>query len=182
MGMERKRQRLGERLVAAGVLTPDQVRTALVHQQNQGGRLAEVLVTLGLAPEAQILFVLAEQLGVPYRRVGDHRVPPSVLKLLPEAMLLNKRLLPLGTRSAQPRPKLLLAMTEPQNLEWVDEVAFHTGHQVIPVLVSVPDLERAFHTHGIRSVQGQTRALELDESETGEEFVVVHDGSRFVTC
>jgi len=179
MGMERKRQRLGERLVAAGVLTPSQVKTALGYQQNNGGRLAECIVLLGLASESQLMFTLSEQLGVPYRKVGDYKVLPAVLKLLPESLMVRKRVLPLAAKAAQPRPKLLLAMTEPQNLELIDEVAFATGHQIIPVLVSVPDLERSFRTNGIYGVKELARTLELDDAEPGEEFVVVRDGSIF---
>ncbi len=177
--MERKqRRRLGELLVEAGVITPGQLKTALGFQQHNGGKLAEVIVQLGLASDSQLMFTLSEQLGVPYRKVGDYKVPEAVLKVMSPAMMQRNRVLPLALKAGHPRPKLLLAMTEPQNLPLIDELAFAIEHAIVPVLVSVPDLERAYRTNGIHGVKELARVVELDEDEH-DEFVVVRDGSIF---
>jgi type IV pilus assembly protein PilB len=177
--MGNNRRRLGEVLVAAGVLTQSQLRTALAYQQTNGGRLAEVIILLGLASEQKLMQALSAQLGIPWKKVGDLRVPDAVLNLVPRPLIERHGVLPLQAKSGMPWPKLLVAMAEPQNLKLVDEIAFASGHSIYPVLASRPDLERAFRTNGIYGVKELARSLELDDVDAGEEFVVVRDGSIF---
>src|SRR4051794_19782169 len=136
--MERKqRRRLGELLVEGGILTEKQLKTALGYQRYNGGKLAEGIVQLGLAPGLQLMFTLSEQLGIPYRRVGDFKVAEGVARLIPAALIHKHRVLPLATKPAHPRPRLLVAMTDPQDLKVVDDLAFASGYAIVPVLVSV---------------------------------------------
>ena len=58
-------QRLGELLVARGLLTPADLARGLVVQSQIGGRLGQILVRLGALSEEALLPVLAEQLGLP---------------------------------------------------------------------------------------------------------------------
>lgn len=177
--MGNNRRRLGEVLVAAGVLTPGQLKTALAYQQNNGGRLAEVIITLGLASEQKLMYALSAQLGIPWKKVGDLKIPDAVLNLVPRPLIERHGVLPLQARSGTPWPKLLLAMSEPQNLKVIDEIKFASGHSIYPVLSSRQDLERAFRLNGIYGVKDLARQLELDEADPGEEFIVVRDGSIF---
>lgn len=58
-------QKLGDLLVARGVVTPADVSKALAFQQQFGGRIGSILVRLGALSEESLLPVLAEQLGMP---------------------------------------------------------------------------------------------------------------------
>ncbi len=58
-------QRLGELLVARGLLTPADLQRALALQAQLGGRLGQILVRLGALSEDSLLPVLAEQLAIP---------------------------------------------------------------------------------------------------------------------
>ena len=55
--------RIGELLVAKGVVSEDQVRVALTEQKRRPERLDRVLVRLGFATEGVIRDVLAGALG-----------------------------------------------------------------------------------------------------------------------
>ena len=89
-------QRLGERLVACGKLTPADLERALEAQQQLGGMLGQVLVRLGLVAELDVAQVLAEQLGVELvRREAFPATAPALGRLNPSFLIAN-RVLPLG--------------------------------------------------------------------------------------
>lgn len=176
--MEQKKKRLGELLVEAGVLTPGQLKTALGYQQTSGGRLAEVLCNLGLVSEPVLLQTLSRHIGIPYKRVGELKIPDEVLDTMPRELMVRHTVLPLARKVDKPWPKLLMAMSEPQNVKLIDELAFATGHTIVPVLALSRDIERAFRTNGVYGVKELARQLELEDSAE-EEFVVVRDGSIF---
>ena len=60
------RKKLGECLVQAGLITEDDLTTALAEHKRTGDRLGVVLVRMSLATEKQIAKELALQLGFPY--------------------------------------------------------------------------------------------------------------------
>lgn len=55
----RAQKRLGEYLVEAGLLTPQHIRQALMHQRDSGQRLGEILVAQGCLQEATVNFMVA---------------------------------------------------------------------------------------------------------------------------
>ncbi len=62
---------IGERLLAEGLVTAEQLARALKIQQQSGGRLGPILVKMGALSDAQLARSLAEQWGLPY--VGQDR-------------------------------------------------------------------------------------------------------------
>jgi len=76
---ESTRLRIGERLVASGLLAPQDLERALELQQRQGGRLGENLVRLGALSEDSLVQALAEQLGLPLLSAFDAAVQPALL-------------------------------------------------------------------------------------------------------
>jgi general secretion pathway protein E len=59
------RRRLGEELIARGLIRPDDLANALTLQRQNGGLLGLNLVRLGAISETQLLEILSEQLGLP---------------------------------------------------------------------------------------------------------------------
>ena len=60
---EPKPLRLGEQLVALGLVTQDQLRIALHEQKNTSKPLGDTLLGLGFIPQETIRCALAERLG-----------------------------------------------------------------------------------------------------------------------
>lgn len=124
---------LGEQLVAASVLTEEQLISALGRQQTTNARLGEILVEMGFVDESIILPFLEKQLGVQSVRLRDGLVDPDVVKLIPRTLAESLGVLALfrvhGT--------LTVAMSEPRNLQQRDELARITGLRIRP-LFSMP--------------------------------------------
>jgi type IV pilus assembly protein PilB len=94
-------------------------------------------------PEAAVLEVVGQQLGVPFVEIGNRHIPPQVLSLVPERLMRARRVVPLARLSDGKRGPLVVALPDPGDLAAIDEIAFATGMQVKPVLAAEPDIERA---------------------------------------
>ena len=137
------RVRIGELLVKRGRLDPLQLESALGHQHRWGGRLGRSILKLGFMEERAFLETLGEQLGVPFVSLEGLTVAPEVLALVPERLLGSRKILPLAKLGESRRGPLLVALADPGDLTVLDEVAFATGLDVRPVLVTEGDLDRA---------------------------------------
>ena len=145
------RKKLGEILVESGLLDDLQLRSALGHQRDHGGRLGEVLVKEGFASEDEIAECLAAQLDLPRMDLFESGVEPAAARLLPVEMAERHEVLPVrlegeeGERGAF----VWVAMSDPTNLIALDEVQFRTGKRVRPVVVTATQaraaIEHAYH-------------------------------------
>ena len=77
------RPRLGDQLVAQGLISPDQLRIALQEQKNTNQPLGAALLALGFITEDAMRGALAEKLGEqeisrPSQRVVDWRTHRAV--------------------------------------------------------------------------------------------------------
>ncbi len=137
------RIRIGEMLLQQGRLDPAQLRSALAHQRQWGGRLGRAVVQLGFMEERALLEALGEQLGVQVVEIGDRVIPPQVLALVPEKLVRARRVLPLARLTEGRRGPLVVALADPANLDVLGEIEFATGLEVRSTLASEADLDQA---------------------------------------
>ncbi len=76
--------RLGEQLIGSNLITPSQLDQALEMQRESGGRLGEVLVSLGALSEQSLAHALAAFFGFDVANLRRDVVDPAVLNFLPE--------------------------------------------------------------------------------------------------
>jgi type IV pilus assembly protein PilB len=141
------RVRIGELLVGQGRLDAMQLESALAHQRRWGGRLGRSIVALGFLEERALLEAVGAQLGVPVIVLGERRIPPQVLALVPERLVHARRVLPVERLGAGRRGPLVVALSEPADLSVLDEIAFATGMDVKPALAGDRDLDQAIARH-----------------------------------
>ncbi|MCP4248420.1 MAG: type II secretion system protein GspE, partial [bacterium] len=75
--------RIGDLLVQADKITPDQLEQALAAQQGEGGRLGTQLVKLGYIADEDLVEFLSQRYGVPAINLGDVEVDESIIKIIP---------------------------------------------------------------------------------------------------
>ncbi len=133
------RMKLGEMLVQANVVTPQQVQEALNRQKANGGRLGGALVALGYVKDEQIIDLLSRRFGVPKIKLDDFAVDPAVAQIVPGETAWKYQVLPVSRSGAT----LTLAMADPTNKRAMEEIKLLTGYNVEPVLASETALESA---------------------------------------
>lgn len=127
--------KLGELLIKEKLITPEQLEEALKSQIVYGVRLGSSLIEMGYVDEDTLARVLSDKLGVPY--VGSEQlaeIPKEIIRDFSRAMVIKYRVVPFKLE----RNRLGLAMTDPNDFQAIEEIAFITGHVVQPYIA--PDV------------------------------------------
>jgi CheY-like chemotaxis protein len=106
-------------LMAAGLVSIEQVETAAVEQASRGGRTIEILVAHGACTDAAVADVLAA--ATRSRRLADDELvvgEQALLKRLPQTYALARRLLPITMDTGN----LVLAVADPFDHKVIGEV------------------------------------------------------------
>lgn len=149
--------RLGDLLVSSGVITEEQLETALAKQKSAeyaGKRLGTVMIETGIITEKQLIETLQMQLGLDYIDLNNTTVPVEVLSLIPKNLAKKYMVIPIKTVGNE----LYVAMTDPLNFFTIEEIQTVTHKKVIPVIASVAAMERA--VLNFYSNEGAARAIE----------------------
>jgi hypothetical protein len=167
-----KRVPIGQLLVQGGSIDTRQLRAGLEWQKRRGGRLGHALLHLGLVNETELLWALGRQFEIPIVDLSSRNVPVDVRLLVPQTIVEGRRVLPLELLCECRRGPLLVATSDPLDLQALDEVAFASGKLVRPVLATRSQLEMAIARYLGRS---QPAALDLPP-EPLEEMDLVQGG------
>ncbi len=129
--------RLGEILVAAGLLTKEQLAEALSRQiQVPGARLGTHVVRMGLVTPDQIALALAKQKNVPpalVRHFVNH--DPQVAELIGPSVAVEHSLLPIAFSRAGGR-RLVVCFRDPNQPKLVRRLEQALGVPVTPCVAS----------------------------------------------
>src|SRR5438309_136435 len=131
--------RLGEILVKENLITADQLKQAIAHQRQNGGRLGTALMKLGFVSDDEITEVLSRQYGVPSINLKYYEVDPAVIKLIPQDTAVRYQIIPLSRVGST----LTIAMIDPTNVFAMDDIKFMTGFNVEPVVASETSVNEA---------------------------------------
>lgn len=121
-----KAGKLGEILVATSLITQEQLDTAIAAQARTGKRLGRILIEQGAATEDDVAWALSNQLMYPYVFLSRDSIDDEVVRLLPEALLRERHILPIHRFGQQ----VTVAMADPTDQQTVDDVETQTGLQV----------------------------------------------------
>jgi len=133
------RPRLGELLVRAGVITPEQADAAAAVHRANARTIGQQLLADGAVTELELASALSYQLDVPLVLLDSVPIDPIAVHLTPLEMARELRVLVVGSRDDD----LLVAMADPVDLRAREAVTERTGRHVVPLLVMSSDLDRA---------------------------------------
>ncbi len=137
--MQQQRRRLGSILRALGVVNNDQLKEALTYQQENGGRLGEVLLEMEYATSVQVTQALARQFSLPYVDVSKGEIPEEVIASVPASVVEERNILPIKKTNRS----LLVAMTDPLDLVTIEDLRFLLGTEVDCALTAPESMEAA---------------------------------------
>ena len=130
--------RLGERIVADGVVTAEALSDALAEQVRSGQKLGAVLVRMGYITETQLVDSMARQYKIPVIEIPA-AIGPDIAGLVPAALARKYEVVPV----ARTPKSLTLVMADPGNVSVVDDVAFLTGLKVEPAIALPSAIQKA---------------------------------------
>jgi len=150
--------KLGEILLKENLISADQLKKALDHQKQAGGRLGNSLVKLGFLSDDEVTAVLSRQYGVPSINLSYFEVDQNVIKLVPMETAAKYQILPLSRVGSS----LTVAMVDPTNVFAMDDIKFMTGFNIEPVVASESAITEAIKKH-YGSAEEAERKKEIEE-------------------
>ncbi len=135
--------RLGEMLMARGLISAEDLEKGLEIQRERGEKIGKILIDLGFVAARDVVAALSEQLSIPIVAVDGP--PPAI----PETEGLSARFLrqckaiPVGIEGSS----LRLAMADPLDFETIAAVRGFTGLAVEPALATEQEILDAIEKH-----------------------------------
>src|SRR5881397_674968 len=107
--MSRQHKRLGDLLIEAQIITPEQLEQAIAHQKKAGQMLGATLVQMGAVTEQQLLQTLEQQLGLPLVDLNDTTPDEAAVARVKEEVARKYAAIPVE----QDGRTLMVAMVDP---------------------------------------------------------------------
>ena len=153
--------RLGDLLVASGIITEAQLEQALAMPREDGQRLGDVLIQHGFITEAQLIDALRVQLGVDFIDLTAVSIPVELARYVPRNIAKKYGVVPV--KLVQDR--LYLAMHDPLDFVAQDEVKTASRKRVVPMIATRRAVEQAIAL--LYGSEGTARVIEEMKREVG---------------
>lgn len=157
MGLFGRKTRIGDLLLQQGLITQQQLNTALEEQRVRKTKLGETLLALGYVSQEAFADVLSEQLGIESVDLHAIGLEDAAIRLVSEDIMKKYEAVPFAVDSKNAN-LLKVAMADPMNLVAVDDIALITNMEIKPYFATTSQiaiqLDRMF---------GKKQALEAAE-------------------
>ena len=154
--------RLGDLLIAAGVIGQEELQKALSIQKQTRERLGDVLIENGMITEQHLIEALQMQLGVDFVDLTAVSIPLELAKFVPRSIAKKYCVVPVKLV----KDELYVAMSDPLNFVAQEEIKAASHKQVVPMIATRRATESAIST--LYGNEGAARAIEEMKREAGD--------------
>lgn len=136
--------KIGELLIEKGLITSQQLKSALQESKRTGEIIGKVLVDMKLISQDSLLEVLAEHLALPfYKTLSSVVVSEDVIKKVPAKFVWHYRFMPLSIKGKI----LTIAVSDPLAVWPMEDLKLHLGFDVERVLASETEIFAAIRRY-----------------------------------
>jgi len=139
-------KKLGDLLIAAGLIDDFQLQSSLSYQRNWGGKLGSILIELEFIKEEDLARVISEKLAIPYVNPFDPEIPEGIIMLIKPDVAKKYKVVPVRKEKGT----LQLIMSDPLDIDSIDVIRFITGLDIKPALAlesEIRDAIRKYYDH-----------------------------------
>ncbi len=134
---------LGERLIQKNLISRQGLDRALREHERTGRFLGATVVNLGLIKEEELCPVLSEHLKIPYVKIKELIIAPSVLEKVSAKYACHYKIIPVKFDKAD----LTIAVTDPLDIKTLDDLRLFLGYEVVAVLATESDIIEAIRKY-----------------------------------
>ena len=171
---------LKEQLVSVlrtnNILTAEQLNQALEIQKQRGGRLSNILVSLKLVKEQDLMLALSKSLHIPPINLTKLNVKPEVIKIIPEQVAKHYQLVPISKIG----DNLTIAVSDPLNIFALDDIRALTNYKVKSVLSTEDDIKEAIRRYYSKNTKDIIKDVVVKHKEAKIEMIA-EDGTNLDT-
>jgi type IV pilus assembly protein PilB len=166
---ESSRERIGDMLVAAELVSVAELNEALAAQQETRLPIGKQLVAMGYVSEVQLTQLLSHQLSVPWVSLERVEFSAALLAKVPADLADRFTIMPIYVRSVRHQgATLYIAMDDPTQEEALRRVSLASNLPVKPMIASPSDIRRAIDLHyfgGVPDEEEELESAELNDDE-----------------
>ena len=149
---------LPRRLVQDGIISEEELLEAAEAAQKEGQTLIAYLVSAEKAEARAIAVAASHEFGVPLLNLDAVELDLEVVRAVDAKLITKHRVLPLVKRGH----RLFLGISDPTNLQAIDDIKFATSLRVDPVVVEQDKLEE----HIIKAIEAVDTSMgDLDDGD-----------------
>ncbi|MBI3939529.1 MAG: type II secretion system ATPase GspE [Acidobacteria bacterium] len=168
----RQQKLFGRELVDRGLVSEEELETALNVQKASHEKIGKILVDLGALSGKDLIQVLGEVLGVSVMREEDWPKVPALENTFSVKFMRQNRFVPVNLLQDG---TLVVAMNDPLDYATLDSIRLYTGHQKLEVVLAsdteVLDLIEKFYGNQSTTLGRIVEGYEEGEVETlGEDM------------
>ncbi len=175
MCARKQKKQLGEILREWGVITDAGLKEALEYTRNEGVRIGEALVALGLSDEEDITKALAVQYDMEYVDLDRNIISASEATLLPEDRVKRHQVIPMARDD---KGRLKVVITDPLDLETLDMLRFLLNEEPIPCLASKSKVRAYIDTNIGTKMSVDQQVKEFQAADTSGDAAVIIRGNE----
>lgn len=149
---------LPRRLVQDGIISEEQLHKASAAARKQKVPLVAYIVNEDLADSRAIAVAASHEFGVPLLDLDAIEIDIDVIRAVDQKLITKHRVLPLVKRGH----RIFLGISDPTNLQAIDDIKFQTSLRIDPVVVEQDKLEDRI-TKAIEAVDTSMSSLEDDD-------------------
>ncbi len=144
-----EKKRLGDMLVEGGLITEDQLQSALSVQKNSGGKkLGDILVDNGVVSEEELLRVLQSALHIEFVSLIDAKIAENVLTAMPGDIAKQYNVMPYRLIGNE----LIVATSDPLDYDVLGIIGTATGKNITPCLATKSDISASINRYYERNI------------------------------
>lgn len=133
------KKRIGELLVSEGIVSAKQLAEGLKEQEHKGGKLVEVMISMGFMSLQSFVNFLSKQPGVASIDLTNYEIPAEIISLIPKELALEHEVFPIDKMGRL----LTLGMACPLDSSTIGKIEETTGLRVKALLCSPGDIRSA---------------------------------------
>ncbi len=164
---------LPRRLVQDGIISEEKLQEAIGAAKKDKLQLIAYLVGSELADARAVAVAASHEFGVPLLDLDAVEIDLEVVRTVDQKLISKHRVLPLVQRGQ----RIFLAITDPTNLQAIDDIKFATSLRVDPVVVEQDKLEDRINS-AIEAVDTSMSGLEDDDFDLENLDVTGDDDER----
>jgi type IV pilus assembly protein PilB len=130
---------LGQSLVSEGLVTEEQLNSALLEQKKTSDTLGYTLIRLKYLNEQQLLDFLVAKLGFSYANLRNYVIDPKVVKLIPENIARKYHCIAI----LRVKGAITVAMLDPLDSFVLDNLEYTTACKVKPLVSTMTEIATA---------------------------------------
>ena len=149
---------LPRRLVQDGIISEEQLQTAAAAARKQKVTIVAYIVNENLADSRAIAVAASHEFGVPLLDLDAVEIDIDVIRAVDQKLINKHRVLPLVQRGQ----RIFLGISDPTNLQAIDDIKFQTSLRIDPVVVEQDKLEERI-TKALEAIDTTMSSLEDDD-------------------